>query len=59
MLGGPVDGRLPEREVDSAARDYGRAAFDCRSKTLKESKYSFSTEVDLTTSASKQGKLTH
>ena len=34
MLGGPVDQRQPEAEVDAASREYVRAAYDRRSRLL-------------------------
>ena len=36
MLGGPVDGRIPEDDIDACAREFVRAAWRVRSSTLNK-----------------------
>ena len=52
MLGGPVDGRTPELDVDQAAKEYVALAYERRSKRLNHESAD-PLEVDLTQASNK------
>ena len=57
MLGGPVDGRTPEDDIDSCAREFVRMAWDVRSSTLNKQNES-PPVTDLTGGDGKYGRQT-